>query len=93
MLKVMVQRLRDRAHGHALGSLDVSPEDALSAGEIAALFGVTRNTVHRYTRRDDFPEPLAVTAAGRVWLRRDVEQWGREHLPLPEGRRPTRKEA
>jgi hypothetical protein len=41
--------------------------------------------------RDDFPEPVGRLAAGRVWFRADVERWGRETLPLPEGR-PRKEE-
>jgi DNA-binding IclR family transcriptional regulator len=70
----------------ALGSLGVSSEDAMSVSEIARLYGVTPGSAHRYTLRNDFPEPLAATSAGRVWLRADVERWGREHLPLQTGR-------
>jgi predicted DNA-binding transcriptional regulator AlpA len=70
----------------ALRSLGLSPEDAVSVTEIARLLGVARITAHRYTQRDDFPEPLAATSAGRVWLRKDVERWAKDHLPLPEGR-------
>lgn len=35
----------------------------------------------------DFPEPVAVLAAGRIWSREDVERWAVEHgrsiPPLP----------
>jgi len=89
MFRSRLQRLR---RGRALRSLGVAPEDALSIGEIAKLYGVARMSAHRYTRRDDFPEPLAVTSGGRVWLRRDVERWGREHLPLQTGRPPKQEE-
>jgi hypothetical protein len=64
----------------------VAPEQAVAVSEIADLFDVSVISAHRYTQRDDFPEPLAVTAGGRVWLRADVERWGREHLPLRPGR-------
>jgi predicted DNA-binding transcriptional regulator AlpA len=72
-------------------SRDVSPADAVSVSEIASMFGVTPGSAHRYTQRADFPEPLAITPAGRVWLRKDVHEWGRDHLPLRTGR--PRKEA
>jgi predicted DNA-binding transcriptional regulator AlpA len=92
MLLDIVQRPRGSRSASTLGSLGVSPEDALSVGEIAKLFGVTRNSAHRYTQRPEFPEPLAVTSGGRVWLRRDVERWGRERLPLQTGRPPKQEE-
>jgi predicted DNA-binding transcriptional regulator AlpA len=88
MFRSLTQRLRHGRSADALRSLGVSPEDALSVSEIADLFGVKRISAHRYTLRDDFPEPLATTSGGRVWLRRDVERWGREHLPLKPGRPP-----
>jgi predicted DNA-binding transcriptional regulator AlpA len=81
-----MQRFRRSRHAVDLGSLGVAPEDALSLSEIARLYGVTRNSAHRYARRADFPEPLTETSAGRVWLRRDVERWGKAHLPLQTGR-------
>lgn len=69
-----------------LRSLGVAPEDALSVSQIASLYGVSAMTAHRYTLRADFPEPLASTNAGRVWLRKDVERWAKDHLPLQPGR-------
>jgi predicted DNA-binding transcriptional regulator AlpA len=87
-----MQRLGGDGRARALRSLGVAPEDALSVTDIARLYGVTRATAHRYSRRADFPEPLAKTGAGRVWLRRDVEKWGREHLPLQTGRPPKQED-
>jgi predicted DNA-binding transcriptional regulator AlpA len=54
--------------------------------EIAELFGVTKVTAHKYTQRDDFPEPIDRLAAGPIWRFSDVEQWGRQTLPLRTGR-------
>ncbi len=54
--------------------------------EIAAMFGVTKDTALKYADRPDFPEPLDRLASGRIWRRSDVEQWGRANLPLPPGR-------
>jgi predicted DNA-binding transcriptional regulator YafY len=57
--------------------------------EIADMFGVSTRTARRYTERDSFPAPLDVLAGGRrIYDRATVDQWGREHLPLPRGRRP-----
>ena len=56
--------------------------------EIAELFGVSRHAAVRYTKRADFPEPLDRLAAGPVWLRKDVEKWGKNTLPLAPGRPP-----
>ena len=64
----------------------VSPEDLAGLSEIAELLGVHKRTAQKYVDRDDFPEPIGRLAGGRVWLRTDVERWGRGHLPLPPGR-------
>jgi predicted DNA-binding transcriptional regulator AlpA len=64
----------------------MAPEELAGLSEIAEMLGVTTRTVQRYMERDDFPEPLGQIAAGRVWLRRDVQRWAKETLPLPTGR-------
>jgi prophage regulatory protein len=69
-----------------LASLGVSPEHLLGLSDISRLFGVTMRTTQKYVSRDDFPEPLGEIAAGRVWLRADVERWAKKTLPLPTGR-------
>ena len=74
-----------------LASLGVSPEDLLGLVDIARLLNVTTRTVQNYVARDDFPEPIGRIAAGRVWLRADVERWAKETLPLPTGR-PRKEE-
>lgn len=43
------------------------------------MLGVTRQQVDRLAQRDDFPEPVAVLKAGRVWRRRDIERWHRQN--------------
>jgi predicted DNA-binding transcriptional regulator AlpA len=69
-----------------LASLGVSPDEIAGLSEIAAMLGVTKRTAVRYSKRDDFPAPLARLTAGFVWDRGKVEAWGKEHLPLPPGR-------
>jgi hypothetical protein len=61
------------------GTLPASPE-------ISAMFEVTKRTAQRYVERSDFLAPIERLATGRIWRRSDVESWGREHLPLPQGR-------
>jgi prophage regulatory protein len=75
----------------ALVFLDVAPEDLVGMEEIAELLGVAKVTAKRYGARDDFPQPVAVLAGGRVWLREDVLEWSERTLPLPPGR-PRRKQ-
>lgn len=74
-----------------LASLGVSPEDLLGLSDISRLLGVTMRTTQKYVDRDDFPEPIGRIAAGRVWLRADVQRWAKETLPLPTGR-PRKEE-
>jgi predicted DNA-binding transcriptional regulator AlpA len=70
-----------------LESLGVAPEDLVGLAEIIEMLSVSKATAFKYTRRQDFPEPLGhISAAGPVWLRRDVERWAKETLPLPQGR-------
>jgi predicted DNA-binding transcriptional regulator AlpA len=64
----------------------VPSEELASIAEVAEILGVTRRTVHRYVDRHDFPKPIGELAAGRVWLRAEVEIWAKATLPLPEGR-------
>jgi predicted DNA-binding transcriptional regulator AlpA len=54
--------------------------------EIVELLGVPRSTVARYVKRPDFPRPVQELAAGRVWRRKEVENWAKSHLPIPRGR-------
>ncbi len=45
------------------------------------LGGVSKTRAAQITGRRDFPEPVAVLAAGKIWLADDVEAWIREHRP------------
>lgn len=47
----------------------------MGALEIGELLGVSRQRVDQLTRRPDFPHPAIETAAGRLWVRREVERW------------------
>lgn len=49
----------------------------MGAAEIAALLGVTRQRVNQLAKKDDFPEPVAVLAGGKVWLEEEVERWAK----------------
>lgn len=62
--------------------------DVVGVSEIAKLLGVAKRTAAKYVDLDHFPTPAARLATGRVWRRADVEEWGREHLPLKQGRPP-----
>lgn len=43
--------------------------------EVAQILGVSRQYVHVLASRPDFPRPLAVLKAGKVWRLRDIERW------------------
>jgi prophage regulatory protein len=60
----------------------------VGAAEAAEILGVTTMQVNRLARRPDFPAPQARLKAGTIWLRRDIERWGREHADRRPGRPP-----
>jgi Prophage CP4-57 regulatory protein (AlpA). len=45
--------------------------------EIAELLGVSTQRVDQLAATDDFPEPFAILAAGRIWTRADIEGWAK----------------
>ena len=52
--------------------------DLVGVAEVALLLGVSRQRVHQLVgSQADFPEPVAVLSAGKIWLRRDVLAWAR----------------
>jgi predicted DNA-binding transcriptional regulator AlpA len=53
--------------------------DLVGVTEVREILGVSRQRVHQLIRdREDFPEPVAELASGRVWLRKDIEMWARK---------------
>lgn len=62
--------------------------DLMGAAEVAAELGVTRQQAHRLAQRSDFPKPVAVLAAGKIWRGRDIRRWQSNHAD----RRPGRPE-
>jgi predicted DNA-binding transcriptional regulator AlpA len=63
-----------------------SPE-LVGLGDIAAQYGVAKNSAWRWSRRDNFPAPAALISNRiPVWRRADVERWARKNLPLASGR-------
>ena len=51
--------------------------ELVGAAEIAALLGVSRQRVDQLSRHEDFPEPVAELASGRIWTRQSIEEWAR----------------
>ena len=43
--------------------------------EIAEMLDVSRQLAHVWAVGEDFPEPVAVLAQGRVWKRAQVLKW------------------
>jgi prophage regulatory protein len=59
--------------------------DLMGAQEVAELLGISRQRVHQLAERADFPAPVAVLAAGKIWLGEDVRRWAATHRrPLDE---------
>lgn len=55
---------------------DPSLEKLIGVNEIAELIGRRKqNVAQHYTRRPDFPEPVAELPTGRYWRRGDVLRW------------------
>jgi len=58
----------------------------LSATEIGALLGISRQRVDQIARADaEFPDPIAVLSGIRVWKRSDVEEWALARGRLEKG--------
>lgn len=47
--------------------------------EIGVMLGVSRQRVQQLIKRDDWPEPEVTLAMGKVWDRRKIEAWARDH--------------
>lgn len=48
--------------------------------EIARGLEVAKSTAGAWTRRSDFPAPVANLASGRVWDADDVREWHRRRV-------------
>lgn len=47
--------------------------------EIADYYAISRQLAAKWTRRSDFPAPLAKLAQGKVWDAAEVTAWGERH--------------
>jgi len=70
-----LDRLR-RAAGRATLTVEVAP-DLVGVAEAAEILGWDKRRVFTYISRGSFPEPVAFLASGRVWRKRDVEEYAR----------------
>lgn len=71
----------------------VTTLDLVGTHEIAEILGVSRQRVDVLARSSaSFPSPAATIAAGRIWLRKEVEDWASAtgRLSRPEPRRSRR---
>jgi predicted DNA-binding transcriptional regulator AlpA len=62
------------------------PDDLVGLAEVAAMLKTSRTQANRWTRRPDFPEPLARLRATPVWRADDVKAWAKEQKPVPVNR-------
>jgi predicted DNA-binding transcriptional regulator AlpA len=53
--------------------------------EIARLLGVSRQRAHQLAHSEDFPEPVAVLAAGPIWETTQIEAWAAATGRSPRG--------
>lgn len=52
--------------------------DLMGIAEVADLLGVTRQRADQLSRGETFPTAVADLKGGRIWRRKDIEQWARE---------------
>ena len=66
----------------------MSPDELAQLTEVAQVLGVSKRSAARYVDLPGFPAPIDTLSTGRVWVRADVVKWGKENLPLKQGRPP-----
>lgn len=61
---------------HPSALQDAEKDELVGVTEIADLLGKRKqNVAQHYTRKPDFPQPVAELPTGRYWRRGDVEAW------------------
>jgi len=65
-----------RAAGGAALTIEVVPE-LVGVAEAAEILGWDKRRIFTYISRNSFPEPVAMLASGRVWIRDDIEAYAR----------------
>ena len=73
-LDVTLARLGDREHRRRAG-VTGSPDDRLITAHVAALAGITEDSVREYRRRGTIPEPDFYVGRTPVWERSTIERW------------------
>lgn len=55
-------------------------DELVGIAETAHMLGVSRQRVHQIAQSNpEFPRPVAELAAGRIWRRREIEDWIQAH--------------
>jgi uncharacterized protein YuzE len=67
-------------------TLDPEADAVIGLGEVAEMLGKRKQNVAQYfTRRSDFPQPVAELATGRFWRKGDITDWlERSHQRAPD---------
>jgi predicted DNA-binding transcriptional regulator AlpA len=56
------------------------PDELVGVAEVAEILKVSRQRVNQLVQIDpEFPAPQATIAAGRIWLRSQIEEWAEAH--------------
>jgi prophage regulatory protein len=57
--------------------------ELLGLHEIAEHYAISRQLAAKWTRRSDFPQPIAELAMGKVWDAGQVTAWAKKHDRKP----------
>jgi hypothetical protein len=79
------------SRARSIASLDMAPESVVGLAEVAEMLQRDKDTVLAYSKRPDFPEPLARLASGPVWETRRIERWAAKVLPQIRPGRPRKR--
>jgi predicted DNA-binding transcriptional regulator AlpA len=61
------------------GSVTIFARYLMGTYEIAEMLGVSRQRAQQIAAHKNFPKPYDVLHAGKIWKRKAVEQWARDH--------------
>jgi predicted DNA-binding transcriptional regulator AlpA len=76
----IIKSIRKLALPQVFRYRDAMSLELVSIPEIAKMLGVSRQRVHQLIQQyDDFPNPVAELAIGRVWDRATVTDWNKTH--------------
>ena len=58
-----------------LQTRDNQPSDLIRIKEVMSMTGLSRSSIYTFKSKDEFPNPIQLTARSVAWVRVDVEQW------------------